>query len=204
MLTLFFQQSLVACSSSSRDGTMGKFLPSTSYAHWYCHCFSLVYTIILGETFTANFIVFQLLQSSGLSSVILPFLKSSIDVGAVIEMLPLGLCFPWSINLCMVSTCGFLWLSPFAELETSLIKPTSLTRPSLNYKSIQRCSNFFLVRTRLSLTLLFPHTSLHLSPFLYEKLTPRLAPRNEWELFELLVKIVLQWLPEGRLVTFCC
>lgn len=103
-------------------------------------------------------------------------------------MLPLRLCSPRSINLCMVSSCGFLWWSPFAELEASLIKPTSL-----NYKSTQRCSYFFsLSQQDLS------------SSFLYEKLTPRLAPHNEWELFELLVKIVLQWLPEGEFVMFCC
>ena len=62
-------------------------------------------------------------------------------------MFPLGL---WSVNLCMVSSCGFLWWSPFAELDSSLIRPTSLTRLSLNYKSIQRCSWFSIVKTRPS------------------------------------------------------
>ena len=62
-------------------------------------------------------------------------------------MFPLGL---WSVNLCMVSSCGFRWWSPFAELDSSLIRPTSLTRLSLNYKSIQRCSWFSIVKTRPS------------------------------------------------------
>lgn len=70
-------------------------------------------------------------------------------------MFPLGLRSPWFINLCMMSSCGFLWWSPFAEAETSLIKPTSLTHPSLNYKSIQRCSYFFPA-TRPSCDSTFP------------------------------------------------
>lgn len=71
-------------------------------------------------------------------------------------MFPLGLRSPRFINLCMMSSCGFLWWSPFAELETSLIKPTSLTHPSLNYKSIQRCS-FFSPCNETLLWLYFSH-----------------------------------------------
>lgn len=61
--------------------------------------------------FTAEFLVFW----------ILPFfyplffnVSWTIESGALIQMNPLGLGFPWFTNLYIVSNCGFLWQSPFA------------------------------------------------------------------------------------------